>query len=38
VTGPGQFGPPFAILCALSLATGVLAPLATAAALRLNLH
>lgn len=38
VTGPGSFTAPFSILCALTLATGVLAPLATAAALRLNLH
>jgi heme exporter protein B len=37
VTGPGNFGAPFAILCALTLATAVLAPLGTAAALRLNL-
>jgi heme exporter protein B len=37
VTGPGSFGPPFAILCALTLASAVLAPIATAAALRLNL-
>lgn len=38
VTGPGNFAAPFAILCAITLATVVLAPLATAAALRLNLH
>ncbi|MGF1619545.1 MAG: heme exporter protein CcmB [Rhodomicrobiaceae bacterium] len=37
VTGPGNFGAPFSILCALTLATAVLAPLGTAAALRLNL-
>jgi heme exporter protein B len=37
VTGPGSFSAPFLILCALSLAAIVLAPLATAAALRLNL-
>jgi heme exporter protein B len=37
VTGPGSFLPPFLILCALTLASAVLAPLATAAALRLNL-
>jgi heme exporter protein B len=37
VTGPGSFAAPFSILCALTLATAVLAPLATAAALRLNL-
>ena len=38
VTGPGGFSAPFAILCAITLASAVLAPLATAAALRLNLH
>jgi heme exporter protein B len=38
VTGPGHFGAPFTILCAITLATGALAPLATAAALRLNLQ
>lgn len=37
VTGPGSFTAPFLILCALTLAAIVLAPLATAAALRLNL-
>lgn len=37
VTGPGSFSAPFMILCALSLAAAVLAPLGTAAALRLNL-
>ena len=37
VTGPGSFSAPFTILCALTLASAVLAPLATAAALRLNL-
>ncbi len=37
VTGPGSFSAPFSILCALTLATAVLAPFATAAALRLNL-
>jgi heme exporter protein B len=37
VTGPGSFAAPFLILCALSLAAIVLAPLAVAAALRLNL-
>jgi heme exporter protein B len=36
VTGPGSFAAPFSILCALTLASCVLAPLATAAALRLN--
>jgi heme exporter protein B len=38
VTGPGGFGAAFLILCAITLATVVLAPLATAAALRLNLN
>jgi heme exporter protein B len=38
VTGPGSFAAPFSILCAITLATIVLSPLATAAALRLNLH
>jgi len=37
VTGPGSFTAPFLILCALTLAAIVLSPLATAAALRLNL-
>jgi heme exporter protein B len=37
VTGPGSFMAPFLILCALTLGAIVLAPLATAAALRLNL-
>lgn len=37
VTGPGSFSTSFSILCALSLASIVLSPLATAAALRLNL-
>lgn len=37
VTGPGSFAAPFLILCALTLAAIVLSPLATAAALRLNL-
>ncbi len=37
VTGPGNFSGAFSILCALSLASLVLAPLGTAAALRLNL-
>jgi heme exporter protein B len=37
VTGPGDFAAPFSILCALTLASIVLAPLGTAAALRLNL-
>ncbi|RDV04231.1 heme exporter protein CcmB [Undibacter mobilis] len=34
IVGPAPFGPPFTILCALSLATLVLGPLAAAAALR----
>jgi len=38
VTGPGSFASPFSILCALSLVSAVLAPLAAAAALRLNLQ
>jgi heme exporter protein B len=37
VTGPGSFVAPFLILCAITLAAIVLSPLATAAALRLNL-
>lgn len=37
VTGPGSFMAPFLILCAQTLAAIVLAPLAAAAALRLNL-
>lgn len=37
VTGPGSFMSPFLILCALTLISIVLAPVATAAALRLNL-
>jgi heme exporter protein B len=37
ITGPGSFSAPFSILCALTLASVVLAPLGTAAALRLNL-
>ena len=37
VTGPSSFGAPFAILCAITLASAVLGPLAAAAALRLNL-
>jgi len=35
---PGSFGPPFAILLAISLASLVLAPLAAAAALRLQVQ
>ena len=34
ITGPAPFGPPFTILCALSLASLVLGPFAAAAALR----
>jgi heme exporter protein B len=34
ITGPAPFGPPFTILCALSLASVVLGPVAAAAALR----
>lgn len=38
VPGPGSFMAPFMILCAFTLGAAVLSPLATAAALRLNLH
>ena len=38
ITGPAPFLPSYLILCALTLATVVLAPIATAAALRLNLQ
>lgn len=38
LTGPGSFWTPFAILCALSLASIALAPFAAAAALRMNLQ
>ncbi len=38
ITGPAPFLPPYLILCALTLATIVLAPIAAAAALRLNLQ
>jgi heme exporter protein B len=38
ITGVGSFYASLSILCALTLVTGVLAPLATAAALRLNLQ
>lgn len=38
ITGPAPFMPSYLILCALTLATLVLAPVATAAALRLNLQ
>jgi heme exporter protein B len=38
ITGPAPFGPPFTILCALSLASFVLGPFAAAAALRYGLE
>src|SRR6185437_3453893 len=38
IAGPAPFGPPFTILCALSLASLVLGPLAAAAALRQGLE
>ena len=38
ITGPAPFGPPFTILCALSLASFVLGPFAAAAALRHGLE
>ena len=38
ITGPAPFGPPFTILCALSLASLVLGPIAAAAALRHGLE
>lgn len=38
ITGPGSPWPPLAMLCALSLASLVLAPLAAASALRLSLR
>ena len=38
ITGPGSPWPPFLMLCAISLASMVLAPLAAAAALRLSLR
>lgn len=38
VAGPTPFGPPFTILCALSLASFVLGPIAAAAALRHGLE
>jgi len=38
IVGPAPFGPPFTILCALSLASLVLGPLAAAAALRYGLE
>lgn len=38
IVGPAPFGPPFTILCALSLASLVLGPIAAAAALRHGLE
>jgi heme exporter protein B len=38
IAGAGPFGPPFTILCALSLASLVLGPFAAAAALRQGLE
>jgi heme exporter protein B len=38
ITGPAPFGPPFTILCALSLASLVLGPIAAAAVLRHGLE
>jgi heme exporter protein B len=38
ISGPAPFGPPFTILCALSLASFVLGPVAAAAALRHGLE
>jgi heme exporter protein B len=38
ITGPAPFGPPFTILCALSLGSFVLGPFAAAAALRYGLE
>jgi len=38
ITGPAPFGPPFTVLCALSLASLVLGPVAAAAALRYGLE
>jgi heme exporter protein B len=38
ISGIGSFSAPFSILCAISLATMVLAPFAAAAALRMNLQ
>jgi len=38
ITGPQPFGPPFTVLCALSLASLVLGPFAAAAALRHGLE
>jgi heme exporter protein B len=38
IVGTTPFGPPFTILCALSLASLVLGPIAAAAALRYGLE
>jgi len=38
IVGPAPFGPPFTILCALSLASLVLGPIAAGAALRHGLE
>jgi heme exporter protein B len=38
VSGPVPFGPPFTILCALSLMSLVIGPFAAAAALRTGLE
>jgi heme exporter protein B len=38
IAGTAPFGPPFTILCALSLASLVLGPIAAAAALRYGLE
>lgn len=38
IVGPAPFGPPFTILCALSLASLILGPVAAAAALRYGLE
>ena len=38
IVGPAPFGPPFTILCALSLASFVLGPVAAAATLRHGLE
>ncbi|MEJ2125011.1 MAG: heme exporter protein CcmB [Alphaproteobacteria bacterium] len=38
ITGPGSFSVPFSILCGITLISAVISPLATAAALKLNLQ
>jgi heme exporter protein B len=38
ITGPGSFSVPFSILCGITLIAAVVSPLATAAALKLNLQ